>query len=314
MIPREPPKRPQLGFLYLPPFRIQGLSIAGEETVVQIPELDLCFDIGRCPRAAVAANFVALSHGHMDHSAGVAYYFSQRLFQGMPPGTVVCHPLLEKPIHNVMRAWVDLEGQRTKYQVIPLAPGEELEIKNNLYLRAFESNHTASSLGFVVTERRGKLKPELAGLPQEKLVELKNQGQTITQLLEIPHVCYTGDTAWGPHFDRPDVLNAKILITECTFMDPDHRDRAAIGKHLHLDDVVKLADRSSASAIVLVHLSRRTQMTAVRQRVDESMPPRHRDRVFILMDNRANRARYEQQARASEDHAPAPAPEEVEQG
>src|SRR5690606_8497462 len=83
MIPREPPRRPQLGFLYAPPYRIQGISIAGEETVVHIPELDLCFDIGLAPRAVLPSKYVALSHGHMDHVAGIAYYFSQRNFQGM---------------------------------------------------------------------------------------------------------------------------------------------------------------------------------------------------------------------------------------
>ena len=31
-----------------------GYSVAGEETVVSVPSLDVCFDIGRCPHAAPA--------------------------------------------------------------------------------------------------------------------------------------------------------------------------------------------------------------------------------------------------------------------
>lgn len=298
MIPNEPPKRPQPGFVYHPPFRVQGLSIAGEETVVQVPELDVCFDIGKCPRIALASPYIALSHGHMDHSAGLAYYFSQRQFQGMGVGTVVCHPMLEKPIHNLMRAWVDLEGQRTPYNVVSLDHDQELEIKNNIYLRAFATVHTQASLGFVVIERRSKLKPELAGMPQEKLIALKNKGQAITHTLDIPLVCFTGDTVWGPHFDRPDVLQAKILVTECTFLEPGHRERASVGKHLHLDDIVQLLDRSTAEAVILTHLSRRTNMAEVRQFVDAAIPPQHRDRVHILMDRHANRARYVQQSQA----------------
>jgi ribonuclease Z len=299
MIPREPAKRPQLGFLFVPPYRVQGLSIAGEETVVQIPELDVVFDIGRCPRAALTSNYVALSHGHMDHSAGIAYYFSQRNFQGMGTGTVVCHPAIEQPIHNIMKAWIDLEAQRTPYHVIPLAPEGELEVKNNIFLRAFATNHTVPSLGFVLIERRSKLKPELVGLPQEQLVELKKRGENITQTLEIPLICYTGDTMWGPHFDRPDVLNAKVLITECTFLEPGHRNKAAIGKHLHLTDVVALLQKSKAEAVVLVHLSRRTHMGASRKEIDASISPADRPRVHVLMDSRANRARYDEQARVA---------------
>lgn len=300
MIPRQPPRRPQLGFIYVPPLRVQGLSIAGEETVIQVPELDVCFDIGSTPKCALTSNFVALSHGHMDHAAGIAYYFSQRHFQGMAGGALICPPALEQPIHNIMQAWVGLEAQQTPYQVIPLPPGGEIEIKNNIFLRAFETKHTAPSQGYVVIERRSKLKPELQGQPQEKLIELKNAGEQITVTMEVPLVCYTGDTMMGPHFDREDVLESKILITECTFLEPGHRSKAAIGQHLHLDDIVEIVGKSKAEAIILTHLSRRTHMGKVNQWMREAIPAADRERVMLLMDGRANRDRYERQRAEAE--------------
>lgn len=295
MVPRQPPRYPQLGFLLIPPFRVQGISIAGEETAVQIPEMDVCFDIGRCPRQVLTSNHIALTHGHMDHAAGIAYYFSQRHFQGMGAGTVVCHPKLAGPIHNVMKAWVELEGQVTPYNVVPLAPEQELMIKNNVYLRAFETVHSNGALGYCLIERRSKLRPELAELPQEKLLELKNRGEAITRTIEVPHIAFMGDTAWGAPFERPDVLAARILITECTFLEPGHRDRAAIGKHLHLDDIVRLLTVCQAEAVVLTHLSRRTNIAKARRWIDDAVRPEDRQRVLILMDGRTNRDRYEQQ-------------------
>lgn len=288
-------RRMQLGYLYLPPYRVQGLSIAGEESVVQIPELDVCFDIGLAPRPALTSKYVALTHGHMDHAAGISYYFSQRNFQGMGVGTIVCPKELEQPIHRLMTAWIDIEAQKTPYNVIALAPDAELEIKNNIFLRAFATKHTVPSLGFVVIERRSKLRPELVGLPQEKLVELKNAGQPITMTLEVPLVCYTGDTMWGPHFDRPDVLNAKILITECTFVEPGDEKRAAVGQHLHLNDVVRLLGKSKAESVVLTHLSRRSHLGQVKKQIESQVSAKDRQRVFILMDNRTNRARLDSQ-------------------
>lgn len=300
MLPREPVRRAQLGFLYVHPYRIQGISVAGEESAVHIPELEVCFDIGACEKPMLTAKYVALSHGHMDHAAQIAYYFSQRNFQGMGTGTLLCHEKLEKPIHNLMNAWVDVEHQRTPYELIGMTDGSELTIKNNIVLRAVETRHTVPSLGYVIVEKRSKLKQEFAGLPQEKLVELKNSGTAITQVSEIPLIAYTGDTAWGPHFERADLMNAKVLITECTFLEPGDHKRAAIGKHLHLKHIADLCEASTAEAVVLTHLSRRTHIVAAREQLDRMIPAKHRDRVHLLMDSRTNRQRYEQQVAAAE--------------
>ncbi len=248
----------------------------------------------------LTSNYVALTHGHMDHAAGLAYYFSQRNFQGMGTGTVLCHANLEAPIHDIMRAWQGVEQQKTPYEVVAMEPEQEHEIKNNHYLRAFETVHTVPSLGYVMVEKRSKLKPEYRELPQEQLRALKERGEDITNTLFIPLVCYTGDTAWGPHFDRIDVLTAKVLITECTFTEPADHGRAKIGKHLHLDHIIKLCEVSQAEHIVLTHLSRRTHMGQVIRTLDEHLPAEHRARVHVLMDHRNNRARYEQQKAAAE--------------
>lgn len=294
-LPSKPPKQPQPGFLFLPPFRVQGISIAGEATVISVPELDLCFDLGACPRFAVTADTVALSHGHMDHAAGLAYYFSQRHFLGCSPGSVVCHPTLEGPIRAVMSAWVGIERQRTPFQLVPLGNNQETALKGNVVLRAFENKHTSHSLGFVAVEKRSKLLPELAGKTADEIIAMKREGLPVTGLLEIPLVAFTGDTAWGDHLMREDLLSAKILIAECTFVDGGDDGKADIGRHMHLQDVLELVSLSKADHIVLTHLSRRTHMPAAREAIFSALKPADRERVHLLMDHRANRARFEKQ-------------------
>ena len=65
---------------------IVGYSVAGEETVVAMPQLDVCFDIGKAPDQIIPVNNILLTHGHMDHASGIAYYLSHRKFCGQKPG------------------------------------------------------------------------------------------------------------------------------------------------------------------------------------------------------------------------------------
>lgn len=309
-IPSLPPRTLGTGFLYFPPFRVQGYSIAGEESYVQIPELDVCFDVGRAPKLMLSSNFVALTHGHMDHAAGLSYYFSQRHFQGMGTGTVLCHPKLAGPIEKLMNAWVDVEAQRTPFKVVAMEPGtdsEEFEIKRGHYLRAFATDHTVPSLGFVIIEKRSKLREEYIGLPQEKLVEIKASGKEITYIKQVPLIAYMGDTSPGRHFEREDVANAQILITECTFMADDHRSRARIGKHLHITDIVDILKQVNAPNVVLTHLSRRTHLGEAHRQINAMLDASDRDRIHLLMDGRANRDRYNRQLAEAEAAAGSPA-------
>ena len=122
MIPKPPPRDGGLGFLFIPPFRVQGVSVAGEATSIFVPELDVCFDMGECPRSALPAKFVAISHGHMDHVGGLAYFCSQRHFQGMGEANIICHEGMAPAIRKMMDGYVDLEQQVTPYNLIPMAP------------------------------------------------------------------------------------------------------------------------------------------------------------------------------------------------
>jgi ribonuclease Z len=290
-----PPREGQLGFLYLPPFRVQGISVAGEQTVIQIPELDVCFDMGQCTRASLASHFVALSHAHMDHIGGLPYWFSQRQFQKIGTGKCICHPRVAEPLRTMMRAWVDLELQRTPHEIIPLEPDAEIEIKNNVFLRAIETSHTAPSLGYAIIERRSKLKEEFRDFPQEKLRELKTSGVEITRAIEIPLVAYTGDTEPGPFLFRDEFAMAKVVLAECTFFESDHRSRAKIGKHLHVGDFSSLLQVWKAESVVLVHVSRRTAIPFARECIAAIDGGAHATRVHLLMDHRTNRQRYDRQ-------------------
>lgn len=300
LLPKPPPREPSLGFLYIPPYRICGESIAGETTCLMVPELDLGFDVGSCPRAILPTKHLAITHGHMDHIGGLAYYCSQRRFQGMGSAKILCDARIAPAIKRMMEGYVDLERQRTPYDLVPLLPDQPYEIKNNIFLKGFETEHTCPSFGYVVYERRTKLRPEFLDLPQDKLRELKDRGTEITRALQIPLIAYTGDTAPGPHLIREDVRKAQIVISECTFFEPDHKERAKVGMHMHIDDIAEWLRVLECEHIILVHVSRRTDMQYARERIAAISGVKNANKVLFLMDYRANKERYEQQLLAAE--------------
>ncbi len=296
MIPRPPPREGSLGFLYLPPFRVQGFSVAGEATTISIPEMDVCFDMGKAPRAHLAPKYCVLSHGHMDHIGGLAYWCSQRNFQGMGAGTIVCDKRIENDVKGMMDGFQELERQKTPYELIALDEGEELQIKNNIFLRPFHTEHTCPSSGYSIVEKRTKLKPELVGLPQEKIKDLKLRGEEIVNSFEVPLIAYTGDTLPGAHLLRDDVMNAQIIITECTFFEKDHKQRAKTGMHMHVDDIAEWLKVAQCEHMVICHISRRTHLGQARKALVDVAGKELSEKVQFLMDHRTNRERYEVQA------------------
>lgn len=274
--------------------RIQGHSLAGEETYVIVPELNIAFDFGRAPREIVSIDHVFLSHGHMDHAAGLAYYCSQRLFVDNPPGNIYLPEGLLDPVRSLLRAWSQIDGQLPPANLHVVRPGEDVPVRRNLVVRPFEVVHPCrrrgaapiQSLGFAAIEVRQKLRDEFAGLDSRELVERKKQGIEITRRVEIPLVTYCGDTAVGGFLDLDHVRKAQVLIIECTFLEDEHLDRARAGCHLHLSDLVRILPRIESECVLLTHLSRRTLLGDARRLLRAALGDQLDSRVFVLTDPR----------------------------
>ncbi|OHB54643.1 MAG: hypothetical protein A2173_06200 [Planctomycetes bacterium RBG_13_44_8b] len=265
---------------------IIGYSVAGEETVVAIPQLDVCFDIGKAPDQIISINNVLLTHGHMDHSAGFAYYLSQRNFCGIAPGTIYAPQNLLAPMREIIDAWGRLDGNKVPGKLIGVKAGEEYQIKPNLFARVFPTKHGISSVGYAVIEKRKKLKAEYSRLTGPQLVELKKQDIQIDYPLEVPIVTYIGDTQYVDFSQLNYIKDSKILIAECTFYETDHTGRAEAGKHMHINEFAKLLDKLQNEHIIIAHTTQRTPMGEIRKILKETLSPEKYKITTLLMANR----------------------------
>ncbi len=261
-----------------------GYSVAGEETVAQIPELNVCFDIGRAPYFALTSDFVCITHAHMDHLAGLPYYLSQRYFQGMKPGTIFLPRELEAPVDKMLRCWREVERQGTPFKLIPMSAGQMYEVRRDFGIRCFATHHGGTSLGYSLVSIREKLKAEYMGRPGPELAAMRKEGVEIQYRVEVPLVAFLGDTAAGPVFEHPDVVNAEILITECTFIDPDHKAKAKAGRHLHVDQFAEILPTLKNQHVVVSHVTRRTGIRRAKRVLEKLVGAERMKNVHFLMD------------------------------
>ena len=265
---------------------ILGYSVAGEETVVGIPQLGVCFDIGKAPEQIISISNLLLTHGHMDHAAGIAYYLSHRKFSGQSPGTVLASANLFEPISGIIDAWGRLDGNKIPANFVPMSPGDEYPIKPNLFARAFATKHSRGALGFTIIEKKKKLKEEYLGLASARIVELKKRGLEIDYIVELPIVTYLGDTRYH-NFSKFDfIVKSKILIAECTFVIDEHIERALAGAHMHVDEFVKMIKDFDNEHIIITHLSRRTNIGQAKKILKEKLGEELYSRVLMLMDRK----------------------------
>jgi ribonuclease Z len=262
---------------------IIGYSVAGEETVVAMPQLDVCFDVGKAPDQIIPINNVLLTHGHMDHAAGLAYYLSQRNFCGISAGTILAPDNLLPSIRQIINAWSKLDGNKIPANLVGVKPGDEYRIKPNLIARAFPTKHSKGSVGFSIIEKRKKLKHEYKGLTSPQIVELKKHGIEIDYPLELPIVTYLGDTQYVDFSQLKYIVESRILIAECTFYEGEHTTRAEAGKHMHVDELATLLKKLNNEYIIITHTTQRTPMSEIRKILKKTMPNDKYDRIILLM-------------------------------
>ncbi|KAJ1278870.1 hypothetical protein BS78_04G112200 [Paspalum vaginatum] len=267
-------------------YPVEGVSIGGQETCVIFPTLSLAFDIGRCPQRAVSQEFLFVSHGHLDHIGGLPMYVATRgLFRLRPP-TIFVPACLKDLVERLFEVHRAMDQSELNHKLVPLEVGEEYDLRRDLKVKAFRTYHAIPSQGYVIYSVKQKLKQEFTGLPGNEIKRLKLSGVEITNTVTTPEIAFTGDTTADFILDpdNADVLGAKILVVESTFLDESISiDHAREYGHTHLSEIASQSDKLQNKAILLIHFSARYTKEEIDAAVNR-LPASFRSRVYALKE------------------------------
>jgi len=263
---------------------IEGYSRAAVQSYWRIPELKIGFDLGAHPWDFMGTPTWLLTHTHLDHIAALPVYVARRRMMRMEPPDLYVPAYALEDVRRLLLIFQRLDRGRMICNMHGVTAGEEIELSRDHVIVPFATTHTIPSVGYLVWERRFKLKEEYHGLPGEKIRDLRLSGMQVTREIRTPLLAYTGDTSPAGLDAYPPVFQAKILITEMSFVRANHR-REKIHKfgHMHLDDFIERADRFENELIICAHFSTRYHAQEVRRIVEAKLPPRLLQKVRLWL-------------------------------
>ncbi|KAJ9567301.1 hypothetical protein OSB04_003267 [Centaurea solstitialis] len=239
-------------------YPIEGLSIAGHETCVILPSLNLAFDIGS------ALNEPSLNNSSSYLMGGLPMYVATRGLYRMAPPTIICRKDFEA--HRAM------DQSELKHTLIGLDVGEEFYLRKDLKVKAFKTYH-------VIPTR-------VRWFARDEIKKLKFSGVEITYTTTSPEVAFTGDTTSDFIVDtnNADALKAKVLIMESTYVENAMTvENARDYGHTHLSEIINYSSRFENKAILLIHFSARYQLDVIEEALSALHPPLA-GRVFALTE------------------------------
>lgn len=264
--------------------QVDAIGRGGIETCYILPQYQIAFDTGRCPDALVDIPRVFLTHGHLDHAAGLPYYISQRSLRHLPLPEIFCPTEIVQPLSEILHLWQKIEGFQYEIAIRGVDPGDEIPVRKDLYVRGLVSHHRVPCRGYAVMRKTRKLKEEYLNTPGREIKRMKDRGEQIFEDKDLPVFVFSGDTTIEFLQDNIAAQESTVLFVECTYID-DKRPvaRAREWGHIHLDEIIENRKLFRNEKIVLTHFSKRYNKRYIMQVLNKKIQdPEFLSRIFVL--------------------------------
>jgi len=227
--------------------RVTGYSRSCLSTSLYLEKYKLLLDVGPlvcCNSDSADANKVLITHLHHDHFSGLISLLGLKRCRDrldpvhvyMPKGSMwfLKSLLTELRIQRVLSIVLtpdpkSLTIMRKRIPIIlhPLDGNHIVETFDGLVMQTFNSVHRCESIGYKISVKTGN---------EEKWTRL---------------LTYTGDTNIEALDD--DILSYPVLITECTYLEPEKTEKATERGHMSICNVLDIESRFRGDAIFLIH-------------------------------------------------------------
>ncbi len=259
-------------------FMITGYSTALFSTWYFIEELGVLFDAGDGVISALLQksrkiNHAFLSHADRDHLTGLLQLNQLNARPSLP---VMYYPKDSASFRSLEAFSKQFDKQVLQTIWQPVAPGERLWIKGDMYVVPVRNEHVTTgeniikSLSYKVMQTKQKLRPELSHLTEEEIRKLSyEQGkESISNEVSNCVLGYSGDT---PVKDLERWNYCDILIHEATFLGDgdDIKLRTHRNQHSNLEEVIDMVSHLQIKQLILGHFSSRYSPEQIDKRLAE---------------------------------------------
>eukprot|EP01102_Stenamoeba_stenopodia_P020396 TRINITY_DN7908_c2_g1_i1.p1 TRINITY_DN7908_c2_g1~~TRINITY_DN7908_c2_g1_i1.p1 ORF type:complete len:455 (-),score=116.27 TRINITY_DN7908_c2_g1_i1:238-1509(-) len=172
--------------------------------------------------------------------------------------------------------------------------------QQEMFVDIIKCHHTVTTVGYVISEKRMKLKDEYKSLPGKEIAALRKQNVDIQEVKSFPLLAYLCDTNISI-FDRSDLANdstspeaiqhqqhmslifqCPVVMIECTYLEDEKRSEARKRGHIVWSDILPYTEAHPEITWVLFHFSQRYKDDHIRSFFQTASSQKSRPHNVVL--------------------------------